>query len=665
MLINLIKHNHKINNLFSRIFIVAVFILFALSIINFSNSNFLDDSSNRKCANFVNPSVNYQENFEIVKNDIYVFPQINNLFCLNKIINNGYSEDTQTITVGTNSKIVNLVIAIYLLAIYFFSFKNNISIAIIYYIFVLIGLIYNFYFSLNFFSLNTILFFTFLIINNYLKDKNSVKIFTFKKPKSTKFVNIFVFSFYLLFIILTQFSTHNFETMDWDINSFIVTSMDLKNGQLPFESHYENKPPLLFINYFLFSSIADGNLLILKILNDILIFIIVVLLHFLVFNKNRDQLLSIFCSLIFIILMSKDWFHPGYSELHSLFYLVLSIYFFERNYTNKRNFLSATFFSFATLCNLGSVIFIIPFIIVLYFRERRIIKPIIYLISFSIPHTIFLIIYSLRGSFENYIVSMLSIPRNYPRVESSQIYELGVFIQGINDFSIFINILIIYLISKICSQIFINDSFFTSFKNLHLQLLLFSFLFYFLASIGYQHHLIFLIFFISYSGVHVFKEYDYYILIPIILISMFTIGQAQFDDSFKNIKDYQNIQKNYPLFNASNIYFANMTDEDRVLSFDNFLLLYYLEKDNDSYISHPALYTATFVIEPLSELNLVDLNEVESSIGNKPKYIICSNIVEFCNDLKNYKLVETKEVESLNFHYYQSGKKLKLFEFNN
>ena len=120
MLINLIKHNHKINNLFSRVFIVAVFILFALSILNFSNSNFLEDSSDRKCANFVNPSVNYQENFEIVKNDIYVFPQINNLFCLNKIINNGYSEDTQTITVGTNSKIVNLVIAIYLLAIYLF-----------------------------------------------------------------------------------------------------------------------------------------------------------------------------------------------------------------------------------------------------------------------------------------------------------------------------------------------------------------------------------------------------------------------------------------------------------------------------------------------------------------------------------------------------------------
>ena len=32
-------------------------------------------------------------------------------------------------------------------------------------------------------------------------------------------------------------------------------------------------------------------------------------------------------------------------------------------------------------------------------------------------------------------------------------------------------------------------------------------------------------------------------------------------------------------------------------------------------IFHPALYTETFVIEPLSELNLVDLNEVETSIG--------------------------------------------------
>ena len=70
MLINLIKHNHKINNLFSRVFIVAVFILFALSILNFSNSNFLEDSSDRNAI--VNPSVNYQENFKLLKM-IYMF----------------------------------------------------------------------------------------------------------------------------------------------------------------------------------------------------------------------------------------------------------------------------------------------------------------------------------------------------------------------------------------------------------------------------------------------------------------------------------------------------------------------------------------------------------------------------------------------------------------
>ena len=47
-----------------------------------------------------------------------------------------------------------------------------------------------------------------------------------------------------------QFSSHQYETIDWDINAYLVTSQDIGRGNLPLENQFENKPPLLFLLYF-------------------------------------------------------------------------------------------------------------------------------------------------------------------------------------------------------------------------------------------------------------------------------------------------------------------------------------------------------------------------------------------------------------------------------
>ena len=91
-----------------------------------------------------------------------------------------------------------------------------------------------------------------------------------------KINNKFLFFYLCIFIqvILIQFSTHHYETLDWDINAFLVTSLEFGRGDLPYEFQYENKPPLLFLIFFIFSAISQKSLLLIKIINDLIIFLL-------------------------------------------------------------------------------------------------------------------------------------------------------------------------------------------------------------------------------------------------------------------------------------------------------------------------------------------------------------------------------------------------------
>ena len=140
-------------------------------------------------------------------------------------------------------------------------------------------------------------------------------------------------SIFLLFflVFLFQSSTYNFETLDWDINAFLVTSLELGRGNLPFENQYENKPPLLFAIFYLFSVISSKNLLIIKVLNDIVIFLIAFQSVF-IFTKKETcpKLFNFVPSIIFILFISNVWFHPNYSEFLSLFFITSSYLIYKK-----------------------------------------------------------------------------------------------------------------------------------------------------------------------------------------------------------------------------------------------------------------------------------------------------------------------------------------------
>ena len=88
----------------------------------------------------------------------------------------------------------------------------------------------------------------------------------FKKIDKEKIVYIFL----LLFTLLTQFYTHNQETLGWDVNTFIVMSQDILKGNLPYENYFDNKGPVLYFLYAIPTYFQ--NLVVIKIFNDLVLF---------------------------------------------------------------------------------------------------------------------------------------------------------------------------------------------------------------------------------------------------------------------------------------------------------------------------------------------------------------------------------------------------------
>ena len=153
-----------------KILILGVLILIIFTIFNITNSNTANVERVEPCQYFLNPLSEFAKNIEINKTDIYVFPEISNLICLNKI--STYENNGSELQIYTNSKILNYFIFLIMLSLFFLSsFLSNFQS----YLFSLLyfsAIYFNFYYSVNFFSINVFLFFLFLIM--YTKN-NKVK----------------------------------------------------------------------------------------------------------------------------------------------------------------------------------------------------------------------------------------------------------------------------------------------------------------------------------------------------------------------------------------------------------------------------------------------------------------------------------------------------------
>lgn len=635
------------------------FFLF-FNFVNNYESNNLDTES---CYYFVPPNINqlneYQVNFE--DRDIYVLPDIKNINCIGKVVSFELNDDSLLIYNGTNSKFINYLIFLTqfsLLFIYLFILnKRNYQIMNI--------TLFVFFVYFFFYSLDTISYFLFLLFPTIFYFLNNKKEIPEKNSEAYSNKDTFYLSILFFGLMIIQFSSHHYETIDWDINAFLVTAMDIGRGNLPLENQFENKPPLLFFVYYLLGYLAGGDLLPVKILNDFVLFLSVILMYFISKTKTKSSFEAFISSSVFILFMSNYWFHPGYSEIFSLSFIAVAYLLIIQS---KNSFLKTCFsgviLALATLVNIGSSIFLLGFSLIIFLKFTHYLKNLFYFyFGFSLTHLLFIILYSINGLFTEYLISTIYIPTSYVRTEFLFFSEIKVFLDSLLNYNFLIFlILIICLVNEISKPLeYVNKKFkLSSVLNLsELILLINSLLFYFFAAKGYYHHLIFFLFFVC-LGINSIPTAKYRGLLVGIVILAFLQTIIQFSgQTFTNISNLKNIEESYPLKRVSESIKSEIQIDDKILSLDNVIILYYLDKPNISYLVHPALYYYEEVTSILVKYGKISSNEIDYQISLRPKFVE-GNFIDTINN--DYKKIQLNEFENNLLNYFQTGKKIHIYK---
>ena len=471
-----------------------------------------------------------------------------------------------------------------------------------------------------------------------------------------------LFLFFLIFFF--QSSTYNYETLDWDVNAFLVTSLELGRGNLPFETQYDNKPPLLFAIFYFFTILANKNLLIIKILNDLIIFLISVQSIYL-FKKRgtRPEIFNFVPSVVFILVTSNVWFHPSYSEFISLFCISSSYLIYKRSENRNKFLIIGLLLSASSLINLGTSLFLICFVVILLLYENNKYKKIFnLLIGFGIIHLILLGIYAVNGSLSDYLMAMVQIPLSYGVTEFSLFSSLTIFLTSFIKYNLLIYTLILFSISLsihiILKMVRENK---LMFENSELIFLIFFGLMFFnLAGKGYYHHLIFLLYFLSLSFIFLRDTIinKGIVVFFILVITSFTISEFT-EYSLNNIKNFLTLEEEYPIKKVSNEIILHNYKYDEIFSTNHILLLYYLDKPNTSYVVHPALYDYEEITSVLIENNKIKDNEIVFQLDRLPQ-IYEGNDLE-TTDNSNYYKIELPEINNSLLNYWSKDNNVFLF----
>ena len=458
-------------------------------------------------------------------------------------------------------------------------------------------------------------------------------------------------------VIAIQFSTHHYETLDWDINAFLVTSLEFGRGNLPYEFQYENKPPLLFFIFYIFSVVSQKSLLLIKIINDLIIFLLSISLIRL-YSSNKYSLWNVIPGIAFIALSSNVWFHPNYSEYLLLIFVVASNYIYQKSQSNFKYISIGMCLALSTLVNLGAIFFLLSYVIIIYIKEQRVkIQLRNLFFGFSFVHLITGLTYFMFGVFKEYLMSFVIIPYSYRSSDTSFWSAARVFIQALAEFNLFLYGLLIILISITLFKAVLLIKNLNS-NNYDVEIILHvsaSILFFGIAGKGYYHHLIPFIYFIPACLHFINRTISKGLIIFFLVFSFIGVNEKFLNQSINNIKNIENLEENYPTKNTYNQIKNQIDDSDVVFSTENILLLYYLDSQNSSYIVHPALYNYSEITSVLERSNKIVKDEVEANLQIFPQVVEGTNFDESSIDMDVYQKITLRNVNFELLNYWDDG----------
>ena len=518
--------------------------------------------------------------------------------------------------------------------------------------------------------------------SNFFDEINDFEFILNKASYTFLFVAIFIIN------LLLQNAFVNFETIDWDISSYLVVSNEINQGHLPLERQWESKPPLLFYIYNFFTTLSGNNYLIFRILNDLIVYFLSIIL-FMISNKNfgNTKSVSLLISTTYIIFMSTVWNTLEYSELYSLIFLSVSFYLYTKKTSDNSSYLSGVFLGLSILCNQGTLIFFLGFVFSLIFKNSdEVNNKLIFLTKFifgiAIPNLIFLFLYYSNNLFDIYFAHFFSIPLSYASEGFNFLGGLIDYLRSLYKFNaalytLFIFIIISVSIHSLNNRIKNKKNIFYSIDDISI-FIIFSIIFYFVGSHGYYHHLLFLIFFLPLSIMKIATTAQKNLFIVFLMSALISTSITQFPLSINNLKELDTTYENYPLRALSEEIDSYFDDEDyTILAFDYNLVLFYLNKHNQSYIVHSENYLEDYIVNELIEIEYISENEINYLLDQEADVVICSprmikNGVVTKNELinceisdykKNYKKIDTSIfINNDNLQYYRDPyKEISLF----
>ena len=518
--------------------------------------------------------------------------------------------------------------------------------------------------------------------SNFFDEINDFEFILNKASYTFLFVAIFIIN------LLLQNAFVNFETIDWDISSYLVVSNEINQGHLPLERQWESKPPLLFYIYNFFTTLSGNNYLIFRILNDLIVYFLSIIL-FMISNKNfgNTKSVSLLISTTYIIFMSTVWNTLEYSELYSLIFLSVSFYLYTKKTSDNSSYLSGVFLGLSILCNQGTLIFFLGFVFSLIFKNSdEVNNKLIFLTKFifgiAIPNLIFLFLYYSNNLFDIYFAHFFSIPLSYASEGFNFLGGLIDYLRSLYKFNaalytLFIFIIISVSIHSLNNRIKNKKNIFYSIDDISI-FIIFSIIFYFVGSHGYYHHLLFLIFFLPLSIMKIATTAQKNLFILFLMSALISTSITQFPLSINNLKELDTTYENYPLRALSEEIDSYFDDEDyTILAFDYNLVLFYLNKHNQSYIVHSENYLEDYIVNELIEIEYISENEINYLLDQEADVVICSprmikNGVVTKNELinceisdykKNYKKIDTSIfINNDNLQYYRDPyKEISLF----
>ena len=136
---------------------------------------------------------------------------------------------------------------------------------------------------------------------------------------------------------------------------------------------------------------------------------------------------------------------------------------------------------------------------------------------------------------------------------------------------------------------------------------------------NYYHHLFYFLFFSSLLIAQLSQINQLKSIIFFIFISFLSIFIKSFSPAFANLKNLNETQSNYPLYQLAGELESSLIDSNdaEILSLDYVLLLYYLEKPNYSYLVHPSNHFDEAVVETLQNLNKIGNNHISKMIEDE------------------------------------------------